>query len=75
MARTVVARRDHLLLCVTVLMVMIVAGTSFLSDLTAAVKIADMDRRSGALGGRTSRAGGGARLSDEGRASWLAVGR
>ncbi len=75
MARTVVARRDHLLLCFTVSMVMIVAGTNFLSRSYAAVATAAMVRRSGARGGRLLIAGGGAHLSGEGRASRLAVGR
>ncbi len=66
---TVVARRDHLLPRSTVLMVMIVAGTSFRGQLTAARTFADWDRRSMGLGGRTLCADEVAHPSREGRAS------
>jgi hypothetical protein len=73
--RTVVARRDHLLPRATVSMIMIVAGTSFRGELAVATTLADMGRRSMALGALTLCVGEAARLSSVGRASWLAAGR
>jgi hypothetical protein len=74
-AWTVVARRDHLLLCCTVSMVMIVAGTNFQCISHAASLPATRGRRSGALRLRHLLGGEGAHLSREGRASRLAAGR
>ncbi len=67
--RTVVARRDHLPPRFTVLLAMIVAGTSFRGQFTVATTFADWDRHSMALGGRTLFADEVDHLSSVGRAS------